>query len=93
VPQLGWSEAALSDLDSISDYLAQFDPDVAVRMILAIRDTSRILSSFLAAGPVLDIGHRSLRVRQTPYVLIYAIRGDDVTILHVRHTREDWRPL
>jgi plasmid stabilization system protein ParE len=91
VPQLSWSEASLSDLASINEYLVQFDADIAVRMLLSIRDASRILTSFPAAGPVVDLGHRSLRVRQTPYVLIYAIRDDEVTILHVRHTREDWR--
>jgi toxin ParE1/3/4 len=57
----------------------------------AIRDATTLLESFPAAGPALDRIARSLRVRRTPYVLIYRVDRTAVTLLRIRHTREDWR--
>jgi len=90
--KLKWTRPALTDLRGIDSYLSQCSRETAARILASIRASADILASFPAMGPSLDSQTRSLQVRQTPYVLIYRIEGDRISLLRIYHNRQNWRP-
>jgi toxin ParE1/3/4 len=93
VPRLIWSEEAHRDIAAINEYLGQFDGGIAAFNLEAIARSADMLTRFPAIGPALGSNTRSLRAKQTNYVIVYAIRDEGIVILHVRHDREDWRAV
>jgi plasmid stabilization system protein ParE len=91
VPRLIWSEEAHRDIAAISEYLRQFDGALAAFPLEAIGKSAEMLTRFPAIGPALGSETRSLRARQTNYVIVYAIRDEGIVILHIHHDRHDWR--
>lgn len=83
---------AFSDREAIFDYLVTRSPNGA-RNVLA-RISAAI--DLLAAQP--EMGYRTenpqVRVKfvgDYPYMIFYRIRGNDLEILHIRHTaRRPW---
>lgn len=91
--RLEWTKPALSDLRAIDDWLSrEAAPDVAIRILTAIRIRADFLLEFPRGGPSLSGEVHSLRVPRLPYVLLYRLKSDAVIeILRVRHVRQDWR--
>jgi len=90
---LDWTGPARADIQAIDVHLSQYSPERAARLLEAILATADILEAYPAIGPALDEATRSLRVRHSPYILLYRIRQPVVQILRVRHEREDWRTI
>ena len=89
---LDWTERALIDLKAIDDWLtAHADGDLSAAFLERIRERARRLRDFPRTGQQLNESARSVRVGQTPYVLLYRIRGMRIEILRVHHNRQDWR--
>ena len=86
-----WSETARDDLRQIDRYLSQFDAATAARALRLIQQKLNLLKDYPHVGPALEDASRSLIVRGTTYVLIYAVLKDAIGILRVRDMREDWR--
>jgi plasmid stabilization system protein ParE len=53
-----WSDEAIADLHEICSYLAQHDPEAALRMGNGILDHVRILARFPFIGPTYPRGAR-----------------------------------
>jgi plasmid stabilization system protein ParE len=89
-----WRSAALADLRRLHRFLAPKNPRAARHAIEAIRAGVKIPESFPNIGrpiPELDTEYREWTVNFSAgaYVVRYRIAKAQVTILAVRHGRED----
>jgi toxin ParE1/3/4 len=86
-----WTRLALADLEAIGDYVAR-RPDYRARRLVA-----RIAAAVEALGDHPHLGRlgritgtRELVVVETPYVVPYRVRGDEIEILAVFHGARRW---
>ncbi len=87
-----YAQRAMRDLQNIAAYLAERSPANATKVIGAIKSAIDALSFFPKIGRVVDdAGHRRLPVFRYPYFVFYRIAGEDLFILHIRHTSR--RPI
>jgi plasmid stabilization system protein ParE len=94
MPHIIWSPRAVLDLARLEAFLYEKDPEAAFRARETIRQRVLILEDFPRAGrPVLG---KALSIREWPirfgssgYVSRYRVAGDAITIIAVRHMRED----
>jgi toxin ParE1/3/4 len=70
---------------------AEISPDVAVRYLRAIRTRCAALENFPKRGPQIDNNVRKLLVPDTPYIILYRLKGSDIEVARVFHNRENWR--
>jgi toxin ParE1/3/4 len=88
-----WSDAAIADLQEVCSYVAQHDPQAAVRLGQGILDHVRVLASFPFIGPTYPRGARgTLReIVFRSYRIFYDVSEEShsVEILHVWHGRRD----
>lgn len=93
--QLRLAPQAADDLQRLFDFLAQHDVQAAERARLAIEKAFGFLQSFPFACRKASVEHPFLREMviefgQAGYVALYEIEsGNTVTLLAVRHQRED----
>jgi toxin ParE1/3/4 len=89
-----WTASALRDLEHIDAWLSsEADPEVAIRILVAIKERANFLLEFPLGGPPLEEETHALRVRGTNYSLVYRLPGDErIEILRIFHARQDWRP-
>lgn len=80
-----WSPLALERVEDIAQYIAQDDPDAAVRWVVELFDTVGRLADFPQSGRIVpEVGIRRIReVIFGAYRVIYSVR-DKVEILTVR---------
>jgi len=88
-----YTRRALRNLREIVSFIATDNPDAADRVRRTILNTIDLVSTRPHVGirnaraPEL----RSLLVPRYPYRVHYALRGDEVWIIHIRHTaRRPW---
>ena len=88
-----WSDAAIADLQEVCAYVAQDDPQAAVRLGRGILDHVRVLASFPFIGPTYPRGVRgTLReIVFGSHRIFYDVSKEShsVEILHVWHGRRD----
>jgi plasmid stabilization system protein ParE len=83
---------ALRDVMEIDAYLNDRSPSGALRVGAAIKSSIEALEAFPEIGQTVDEAqHRRLPVFNFPYVIFYRIAGNEVLILHIRHTSR--RPI
>jgi len=84
-----WTEAALSQLHAIYDYIAHTSPDYASRMIDRLTRRSIQISGFPFSGRIVpEYQLNEIReVREWPYRIIYLIQLDhsQIEVLAVVH--------
>ncbi len=81
---------AARDLDAIVDYIAQDNADAAHRVFHAIVQTAQNLPQFPALGrPGRHPNTREITVAGLPYVIVYQVGADSVTIVAIFHTARD----
>jgi plasmid stabilization system protein ParE len=91
--KLKWTEEALADLAKIDTWLTQnVDPVTAAETLERIRGQARGLLRFPRRKPRIGRGRHYSQVDRTSHLLIYSVGEGHVTIMRVRHNREDWRP-
>ncbi|HEV2278748.1 MAG TPA: type II toxin-antitoxin system RelE/ParE family toxin [Acidobacteriaceae bacterium] len=89
--RLHWSELALDDREGIFSYIEAENPRAAVEMDLRIRDQTRTLLDFPAAGrPGRVRGTREFVIHESPYIAAYRIEDDRIVILRVLHGARRW---
>jgi toxin ParE1/3/4 len=87
-----YAPRALRDLNSIGAHLIGRNPTGATNVLGAIKSSIDTLSFFPQIGRLIDnAGHRRVPVLRYPYVIFYRIAGDELLILHIRHTSR--RPI
>jgi plasmid stabilization system protein ParE len=86
-----YSKRSLSDLSKIADYCATLDnPAVGERLAARIREVVARIARVPQSGRsvVQRPGVRVAPLLRYPYLIFYAVRGDTVRILHIRHTSQ-----
>jgi len=88
-----WSRPAATDLFEIADYYDRIDPDLVIEMVDRVKTAPTPLIGNPRIGPALDEepGVRKWLVPGTPFLLLYAVRGEAIEIRRVRHAASDWR--
>ncbi len=83
------------DLERIGDYIAEDNPERALSFVRELRTACMGLAEFPNRFPTIarytDRGLRS-RVRGH-YAIIYRVKGDVVTVLHVLHGARDFEQM
>jgi toxin ParE1/3/4 len=79
-----WTPGAARDLDLIYDYISQFDPVAATRILNELIDAGDGLDVFPNRGRMGPRHHRELP-SVPPFVIRYRVTGDTVFIVSVRH--------
>lgn len=90
-----WSFEAVSDLESIADYIAKDSAFYAAAFVQEIRDASRSLNMFSERGRVVpELSSPTIReLFIKEYRLIYSIEEMRVVILGLIHARRDLKTL
>ena len=89
--QLVWTEAAISDLISIRDYIERDNPEAAERVAISIINSVEKLETNPLIGRLGRVpGTRELVVTRFPYIIPYRVRGERVELLRVFHSRQEW---
>jgi toxin ParE1/3/4 len=87
-----YAPRALRDLIGIRSYLVERNPAGAANVLGAIKSSIDTLSFFPQIGRLVDdAGHRRVPVLRYPYLIFYRIAGDELLILHIRHSSR--RPI
>jgi len=88
-----WSDAAIADFQDIWAYIAQRDPEAAVRLGRGLLKHVRVLADFPCIGPAYPRGSKgTLReIVFRPYRIFYDVSEETrtVEILHVWHGARD----
>ena len=88
--RLIFAEAAASDLRGIIDYIAIDNPTAAERVYRTITESADRLRRFPELGrPGRLPETRELSVGTLPYLIVYEVEDDAVTVLAVFHTSRD----
>jgi addiction module RelE/StbE family toxin len=81
-----WSPTAVSDLESIRDYIARDSPSAARKIANRIKESINRLIDFPSSGRAGRVpGTRELVVPGISYVVAYTVHGDGVQIASVLH--------
>ena len=89
---LVWLPEARDDIQRLSDFLLERDPEAAERAVRAIQLGSRSLLEYPRAGRPLDdeTGRRELFVPfgAGAYVIRYLLLDEQIVVIRVWHSRE-----
>ena len=85
-----YASAARRDLDAIIDYISLEDRAAAERVFYAISDSVDRLGDYPAMGHVGRVPDtRELSVPGLPYIVVYEVSAEAVTVLAVFHGARD----
>lgn len=94
--RLIYSERAFADLERLTDFLLESDPDAAAETVDLIAEAVSILKHHPMIGRPVDNDVRELIISRgrTGYVALYSVEQehDAVLILSIRHQREAGYP-
>ncbi len=81
-----WSRRALDTLDEGLGYIAQFNPDAAHRLRIAVLESLEQIRTFPRAGRMVpEEGNPDVReVLRAPFRIMYGIHSREIRILVVR---------
>ena len=84
------SPRSLRDLEQIAAYLGERSIRGRKSVLGSIKSSIETLLLFPKVGRVVsDRGHRMVLVVGYPYVIFYRIEGNDLYVLHVRHSARE----
>ena len=85
--KIRYTKRAYSDLQQILDYLRTRSPKGAANVLTRFEAALEILAEQPLMGHATDVGNvRVLFVGRYPYKIFYRLSGNDVEIVHIRHT-------
>ncbi len=88
--RLVWRHSAELQLRSQLAFIRNVSPRAAMRMRNRIKERLARLSHAPRSGHLTDIpGIRELIISQTPYVVVYELSADTITILQFFHSSQD----
>ncbi len=89
--RLVWTNAAVIDLEQISDYLFDINPEIATTTVVRIfKSVSELKSSPRRGRPGRKEGTRELVLTQLPYLVIYEVVDQSIRVLRVLHGARRW---
>lgn len=81
-----YSETALRELDEIFAYIYERNRSAAAAVVDRVDRVAALLEEFPFAGHTTDEpGVRIMPLVRYPYLVFYAVNGEEIVILHVRH--------
>jgi addiction module RelE/StbE family toxin len=90
--QLKWTHPAIADLKEGGQYIAEENPEAAMRMAERILEAVEYLVSYPNIGREGRLADsRELVVTGTPFLVIYRVRNRGIQILRVLHHAHRWR--
>jgi plasmid stabilization system protein ParE len=90
--RLRWTVPAADDIEGIKNYLQEHQPHFAESTVRTIYQRVLSLKSAPNKGrPGHRSGTRELTVTPLPSVVVYAVKGEAIEILHIHHGAQDWR--
>jgi len=88
-----WTNRAARNRSEQLLYIAEENPEAAVRLAFEIRDQVFLLSQYPEIGRSGKLkGSRELVIHRTPYVVIYRIRAGSIEIFRLMHGAQQWPP-
>ena len=88
--KLGYTRLAHDDLATLFEFIAKDDPLAAQKVSHAIHVGIDRLIKFPSYGRAGDVkGTRQFAVAGIPYIVVYEIEEETITILRVYHTARD----
>lgn len=89
--RLLFTEPARADLRAIHAYHAERSPDAAERVVSTLLRAASGLLTFPLLGRAGDVaGTRERTVTRYPYRITYALTDEEVIVLRVLHTAQNW---
>lgn len=89
--QVKWLKSALRNLKEEAEYIAQDDPQAAIRTVMLVEDAVTLLAQHPALGRAGRVpGTRELVVPETPYIIPYRVHAKRIEILRVFHGARRW---
>jgi len=89
--QIKWTRRALADLDNAFEYIFQDDPNAALSVVDRIEDSIANLSRHPEIGRKGRVtSTRELVIPQTPYLVSYRVKAEQVEILAILHGKRKW---
>ena len=89
--RIRWDPKALDRLEAVGHYAARSRPNAADRTVERIFEAVDGLADFPFRGrPGRITDTRELVIRQTPYIVVYRVRGQVIEVLAVQHTAQRW---
>ena len=86
-----WLQAALDNLEGEAEYIAQDSKTAAGQVVLHIMSAVNRLKDHPSLGRTGRVhGTRELIIADTPYIIPYRVRGNEVQILRVFHAARKW---
>ena len=87
---VSFTPQAVSDLQNIRSYIAQFDNAAADRVISRIRQAALMFENFPEIGRIGDVdGTREFAIPGLSYIIVYRIASaTDVDVLTILHDRQ-----
>ncbi|MBC6471957.1 MAG: type II toxin-antitoxin system RelE/ParE family toxin [Hormoscilla sp. GM102CHS1] len=85
--KIRWLKKALRNLEQTHEYISRDNPEAGARIVTRIQNAASQLADYPLMGRVGRVeGTRELVISQTPYILIYRVKGNAVEILRVIHS-------
>jgi toxin ParE1/3/4 len=89
--QIKWVAIALSDINSIAEYISQDNPESAQKVLSEIYRIVNLLKEQPNMGhPGRVTGTREIYIFGTSYIIPYRIKKDVIQILRVLHAAREW---
>ena len=84
--RIRWTEGADNNLDQLFEYIALDNPLAAVATVHKIINAAQMLADYPTIGiRGRERGTRELVVAGLPFIIIYAVRRDDLVVIRVLH--------
>jgi len=81
-----WTPEAVTDLEHISQHIAEDNPDAALKTVRSIFSRIEELVTFPhRARRGREEGTRELVLTPLPYITVYRVNGPTIEILHIWH--------
>ncbi|MGH8280406.1 MAG: type II toxin-antitoxin system RelE/ParE family toxin [Gammaproteobacteria bacterium] len=92
--RIHWQRLAIADLQKVRRYIERDNPHAARAVVLRILDAVELLALTPGLGrPGRVPGTRELVVNDTPYIVPYRVRNNEVDVLRVYHHARSWPGL
>lgn len=89
--QIRWTRRAKQNLLSVEKYIAEDNPNAAIKTVLKIIQKIEILADHPDVGRAGRVfGTQELVISGSPYLVIYRVRMNHVEILRVLHGAIQW---
>jgi plasmid stabilization system protein ParE len=89
--KLRYTETALVEIEDIFHYLFERNPGAANAVASRLKDVAGLLVDYPLLGRESDEpGVRIASLVRYPFLIFYALSGDEVVVLNVRHAARTW---